>query len=59
MVAIVVIAILVGGFSLIGLVAAIALGACGVVVPWWSAAILIFIAVGVLQAGRVNTQGER
>ena len=57
MFAIVVVALLVGGFSVVGLVTAFALSACGVTVPWWSAAILLAVAVGVLQAG--NSKNPR
>lgn len=54
MVAIVVLAILVGGFSAVGLLTAFALSGCGVAVPWWSAAILLAVWVGVLQAGNLK-----
>lgn len=57
MFAIVVVALLVGGFSVVGLVTAFALAACGVIVPWWSAAILLAVAVGVLQAGNSKNPG--
>lgn len=52
--AVVVLALLVGGFSVVGLATAFALDACGVHVPWWAAAILLAVVVGVLQAGSSN-----
>lgn len=54
---VVVIALLVGGFSVVGLATAFALGACGVHVPWWAAAILLAVTVGVLQAGNSKNPG--
>lgn len=43
--------IVVGVFSIAGMLAALALSGCGLVVPWWSAGILLVLISGTIGVG--------